>query len=80
MDFIREAKGASPVPAGGATAACALGLAVALIHKAVMFELKGNRVEPELEKKKHSYLQRLHELHIDNQRQYSELSEKLSGC
>lgn len=40
MDFLKEIAGPSPLPAGGAAAAYVASLALGLIHKVVLFELK----------------------------------------
>jgi len=48
MDFLKDVASSSPVPAGGAAAAYTSSLAIGLIYKVILFELK-RKNKPEIE-------------------------------
>ena len=50
MDFLKQIAGASPLPAGGAAAASASGLAIGLINKIILLEIHRQADSPEIEK------------------------------
>ena len=49
MDFIKEITSAEPVPAGGAAAAYSTNLALALIYKVLVVEMKRRIDQPDIQ-------------------------------
>jgi formiminotetrahydrofolate cyclodeaminase len=50
MDFLKEVSGSSPLPAGGAAVAYTTCLAIGLIYKVVLFEIRRSGNKPDIER------------------------------